>query len=1136
MRNSRLFLERVVFLFPLFVCSIVVSAAQNEGANQNIFHYAVSNQVVTKNQKQNLFSVLKDLNKSRGVYFLFSDSSIANKQVSVPDMNGFIEEILSELLKNTGLKYKKISRNTFVITSDKSPSAEKSPEGNLYNLVETPYGELRFASVNSAYYAPPRKIIGKIVSGKDGKPLEGVSVKVKGQKIGTTTKEDGSFTLEVPDNATLEFSAIGYLTTTAKPNASGVVSITLQEAASDLEDVVVVAYGTQKRSTITGAATTVNTQMIEDVPRTSFQESLQGNAVGVLSTNGSGQPGSAPSIRIRGIGSISASSAPLYVIDGIPVVSGDISNGFNSNTLAAINAMDIQSTVILKDASATALYGSRGANGVILITTKKGRASKTTLLDCRLQTGANFYTQNKGRDRTLNTKEMVQYLREAWTNKGNDPAQFDDQLKQNQIDTTINTNWFNEILRTGAYSNLSLSASGGNEKTTFYCSGGIFNQVAPQRGIDYNKITSILNLNHKVNDRLTITAGISGAYQRSNSSVVGSTFENPARAMYRLQSWLTVNNPDETYRTDYNSGYNPIAMINENIRRTTTYVMRGTLAGNYKIVKGLTYEPAVGIDYSHAYNLQYSDPRYGNDNVASNGFIGNYNQDITNSIFTNLLRFKKVFFSDHSVEMFAGYEQSKRRDNFTSASGTNLTVLGKYSLSNAAVPGPVTGSPPNGSGLESYLFNTNYSFKNRYYASGSIRSDYSTRFGIGNRTGVFWSLGAGWDIYKEKFFNIRFINSLKIRGSIGLTGNSIGISDNGSQSLYTLNAHYDNQPGMLYYQIGNDKLTWEKNYPVNVGFDMSLLKNKLVLSVDLYTRKTTDLLYTVTTPYTNGIPSYSGNYGQMRNQGFEVSVASLNIVPKKVGGFKWATELNVSANRNTILKLPRPLLGTYWRAENNDFYQWRERTYLGVDPDNGEALWRRDTTKTNNSTVTDTIANANYYKQGSALPKFFGSITNTFSYKNFTFQVQLFVNWGNIINDDNGAFTSSDGSAGFSATGNVNIYNYEHRWRKKGDITDVPAPVMYGQQTGLNTQTSSRFMYDGSYIRVRDVTLAYSLTPKVLSKLRISSCRLYVRANNLFTIIKDKRLPYDPETPVDGTINLRPAKARTVFVGVNFNF
>ena len=388
MRITKFFFGGLVILIPLIVCAKIVTA-QSDGSYQNIFHYAVSNQIIEKTQKQNLFSVLKDLNKTRGFYFLFSDSSIANKQVTVPDLNEDIESILSELLKNTGLKYKKVSKNTFVITTDK-PNATKTSNENLYNLIETPYGELRFASINSPYYEPPVKVVGKVISSKDGRPMEGVSVKVKGKKIGTSTKSDGSFTLDVPDNsAVLEFSAVGYLSTTAKVGESGIVSISLQEAASDLEDVVVVAYGTQKRSTFTGAATIVNNQMIEDVPRTSFQDSLQGNAVGVLSTNGTGQPGAAPDIRIRGVGSITASSAPLYVVDGVPLVSGDISNGLGSNTIAALNPLDIESIAILKDATATALYGSRGANGVILITTRKGKAGKT-LVDCRMQTGASF--------------------------------------------------------------------------------------------------------------------------------------------------------------------------------------------------------------------------------------------------------------------------------------------------------------------------------------------------------------------------------------------------------------------------------------------------------------------------------------------------------------------------------------------------------------------------------------------------------------------------------------------------------------------------------------------------------------------------------------------------------------------------
>jgi len=1136
MRNSKLFWGVKPLLFICFATTIGISTAQSESVNQNIFRYAVNNQVITKNQKQNLFSVLKDLNKTRGIYFLFSDSSIANKQVAVPDMNGFVDDILNEVLKNTGLKYKKISKNTFVITSDK-PTAEKSTGGTLYNLIETPYGELIFASVKTAYYAPPRKIIGKIVSSKDGKPIEGVSIKVKGQKGGTTTKADGTFTLDVSDNATLEISAIGYLTTTSKVNSSGVLSITLQEAALDLEDVVVVAYGTQKRSSFTGAATSVKQQMMEDVPRTSFQESLQGNAVGVLSTNGSGQPGGVPSIRIRGIGSISASSAPLYVIDGIPVVSGDISNGFNSNTIAALNPLDIQSTVVLKDAAATALYGSRGANGVILVTTKRGKAGKATVLDSRIQTGITFNnTLNNPLFKTLSTTQMLEYLRDAWKNSSvynkGDFITDKDGLLANVPDTTPNTDWFKQVLRTGKYSNVSISASGGNEKTTFYFSGGFYQQDGIQKGTDYQKITTLININHKVSDKFSLSAGISGTYQLANSSIVGAVFQNPTRAMYRLQNWLKPTNPDGSYRTDYNNGYNPVAIQSTNIRRTSTYVLRGTTNGIYKVAKGLTYETTLGIDFSHAYNLSYNDPRYGNANVAAKGSISNYAGDIANWIWTNMVRYKKTINGDNNFEIFGGYEASKRTDANINATAFNLSQINMYSISDGSRPGLPT-STVEPSSLVSQFANGTYSFKNRYYLSASARNDRSSRFGD-LKDGQFWSVGAGWDMHKEKFFNINWIYELRLRGSYGCTGNSIGLSNYGAYGLYDITTGYNDQPGMTYSQMKNGGLTWEKNYPLNFGFEASFLQNRIATSFDWYTRKTTDLIINQLLPATSGVTSVSGNFAQMRNEGFEIVINTININPKKKGGFKWTSQINYSVNRNKILKYKRSTSGDYVREEGGDFYQWYLKKYQGADSTTGLALWK-DSAK---GYVRDTTnwGSGSYYKQGSALPTFYGSFTNVISYKGFSLMAQIYVSWGNKIYDQNGIFNSSDGSNGFSATGNVSYYDYLHRWKKPGDKTDVPAPVYFGTQTGLSSQPSTRFLYDGSYIRLRDIMLSYDFPASILSKAKLSTTRVYLRASNLYTYRKDKRLYYDPETPVDGTINLRPPSGITILLGANINF
>ena len=1138
---------RLTFIVPcrlifVLVLSVIAKIAVSQSDNQykNVFHYAVSKQYLDQNlqqkQKKSLYTILKDLNKKKGFYFLFSDSTIANKQVNSPDMNGEIEEILSDILKNTGLKYRKITKNTFVITVDKNSSA-KAESDLLYNLIETPLGEIRFASISSEYFLPMKRITGKIVSSKDGAPIEGVSVKVKGKKIGTTTKSDGTFSLEVPDNATIEFSAVGYLTTSTKVNDSGLVSITLQEAAADLDDVVVVAYGTQKRSTFTGAATTVNNQMIEDVPRTSFQESLQGNAVGVLSTNGSGQPGGVPSIRIRGIGSVSASSAPLYVIDGIPVVSGDISNGFNSNTIAALNPLDIQSTVILKDAAATALYGSRGANGVILVTTKRGKASKTTLIDSRIQTGVTYNnTLNNPLFKTLTTSQMLEYLRDAWKNsptynKG-DFITDKDGLLANVPDTTHNTDWFKQVLRTGKYSNVSISASGGNEKTTFYVSGGFYQQDGIQKGTDYQKITTLINISHKVSDKFSLSAGISGTYQLANSSIVGAVFQNPTRAMYRLQNWLTPTNTDGSYRTDYNNGYNPVAIQSTDIRRTTTYVLRGTTNGIYKIAKGLTYETTLGIDFSHAYNLSYNDPRYGNANAAAGGSISNYAGDIANWIWTNMVRYKKTINGSNNFEIFGGYEASKRTDANINATAFNLSQINLYSISDGARPGlPTSSIEP--SSLVSQFANGTYSFKNRYFLSGSVRNDRSSRFGA-VKDGQFWSVGAGWDLYKEKFFNINWIHDLKLRGSYGCTGNSIGLSNYGAYGLYDITTSYNDQPGMTFSQLKNDALTWEKNYPLNFGLDVSFLKNRIAASFDWYSRKTTDLIVNQVLPATSGVTSVSGNFAQMRNEGFEIIVNTVNIIPKKQGGFKWTSQVNFSVNHNKILKYKRSTAGDYVREEGGDFYQWYLKSYSGADSATGQALWR-DSAK---GYVRDTTnwGSGSYFKQGSALPKFYGSFTNVISYKRFSLMAQIYFSWGNKIYDQNGIFNSSDGSNGFSATGNVSYYDYVHRWRKPGDRTDVPAPVYFGTQTGLSNQPSTRFLYDGSYIRLRDIMLSYDFPSSILSKARLSTTKVYLRASNLFTYRKDKRLYYDPETPVDGTINLRPPSGITILLGANINF
>ncbi len=1101
--------------------------AQNTASNTFMYAYQ-KNEVSNQRQKKSLFSILNELNKEKGIYFMYSDSLISEKQVNIPvNKETSIENILTQILKNTGLKFRKLSSNTFIISIDKK---ETSYNNDLINGNDNYVIDASRNKINASIVYSDKKISGKIVNAKDGIALEGVTVVVKGKKTGTFTNADGSFSILADEDATIEFSRVGFVTLTLKANQIITnKSIALQEAENNLTDVVVAAYGSQKRSSYTGSAVTLRNQMFEDVPRSSIQESFQGTIAGVQASNGSGQPGTPPSIRVRGIGSINASSAPLYVIDGVPVVSGDISNGYGSNTIASLNPSDIQSTVILKDASATALYGSRGANGVILITTKKGRTGKTRF-NFNIQQGINLYTL-RDKDKMMTTQQTIQYLREGWANAGKDPLLFDAEIAANGVDTTKNTDWFNEILSPGNYTRVNLSASGGTSKTTFFTSGSLYKQDAVQDGVDYDRVTSMFNLNHKESDKFQFHVNFGATYQRSNSFRGGTFFDNPVRAMYRLQPWLTVYNNDGTFRTDYNSGYNPVAIAQTNIRRTNTYIIRSNIGATYNFTKWLSYETKLGIDYSHAFNTLYRDPNYGNANIAAGGISGNYAQDIVNWVYTNIVRTKKQF-KNHSIEAFAGYEATKRTDSDLETEVRNI-MPGLTTSANGTLP-TLSIATNTASSIVSSFLNTSYDYNGKYHLTASVRYDGSSRFGKDNRYGLFWSIGGAWVISKENFLKADFINELKLRASYGATGNSIGLNDFGALGLYNTNGAYNLQNGSYYNQIRNDSLTWEKNYPLNIGLDFVILKGRIAGTLEYYSRKTTDLLLTVPVPATNGISGYTDNFGAMSNKGFEVSLATVNILPKKSDGLKWTSEFTFSTNQNKILKLNFAYTtNSYYRAEGQDFYQWRMKTFAGVDPNNGQALWFTDSAK---SLTTNSWSAGRFLLQGSALPKFYGGMMHQFAYKKFTLMFHIFYNWGNKIFDDNGEFIHTDGSMGFGNTSVIPVYDFNNRWRKQGDITNVPAPVYLGTQTGLNTQVSSRFLYDGSYVRLRDIQLSYNVKGRFITKTRLNSMRFYVRANNLITWVKDKQLIYDPETPVDGTISQRPPIFKTILAGVDINF
>ncbi|WP_299780076.1 TonB-dependent receptor [uncultured Formosa sp.] len=972
-------------------------------------------------------------------------------------------------------------------------------------------------------------IKGNVVD-KTGMPLPGASVIEKGTNNGVTTDFDGDFKINVSkENTILVVSFLGYLPQEVTATSASDIKIVLKENAENLDEVLVVAYGEQSKSSFTGSAVGVDLAKVEEMPTSSFQETLQGNVSGVQMSSASGQPGYSQDILIRGVGSINADSNPLYVVDGIPVVSGDISTlATSSNTIAGINSKDIETITVLKDASATSIYGSRGANGVILITTKKGKSGKTKF-DFSTQYGVSemiFSDRNK----LLNTAESLELLIESRVNIGESYDEAEQYIYDN-VDENVDTDWKDVITRTGQYKQYGFSASGGNENTVFYSSVGIYDQESVIIGVDYKKLNAKLNVNHQATDKLSMNFGVSASNQVLHTiSEAGSAY-NPVRAMYREVPWQPVYNEDGSYNTDILLTYNPVGLVEENERESKLYGILGNIGVNYDFTENLSFETKANIDFNLADEFQYDNPYFGagrNDGgrgQSSDNIVLNWNV-------TNLLKYKLNLNEDNTFNFLLGQEAQKINSSSVYAYASNYGAEGLTTLDNASVYKDAS-STKTASSLSSLFFNVSYSFKNKYYLNVTGRRDGSSRFGSDVRYANFGSVGAGWNIDQEVFMkDVSFISKLRLRSSYGVNGNQ-EIGDFASRGLYSTGDDYNGEPGYSYSQQSNPSLTWEKNKPFNVGLDFGLF-NRLSGTVEYYTRKTSNLLFEVPISSTNGLTSYLDNVGEMRNSGVELSLSAR--IFDNPNGFSWKSDFNITTNTNEITKLTNDesIVGdNYIREVGSDFYTFYMPGYAGVDSANGNALWYTDGTET---ATTSVYSEAESYEQGSALPNFYAGFTNTFSYKNFSLSVMVFLNEGNKVYDTWGRYVASDGSAELNDRGNLTRKIYENRWQQPGDITDVPKVVWGNTQSGLSNQHSTRFLYDGTYLRLRDITLAYQFPSELVEKLKVSNIRFYLKGTNTLTWVKDKGLEIDPEVGIDGTANLRIPISRQFLMGLDFSF
>jgi TonB-linked SusC/RagA family outer membrane protein len=975
-----------------------------------------------------------------------------------------------------------------------------------------------------------RDITGQVTDEQNKSPLQGVNITVKNSRVGTTTDADGHFRLTVPATGkALVFTFSGF-DSREVTLASGQTDVTLalsRNVQSLNEVVVAVAYGEQEKKKLTGSVGKVQARQLENVPLASVDQILQGKVAGLQSVATSGQPGAAQQIRIRGIGSISASSAPLFVIDGMPINTGDASSlTHSSNLLAGINPNDIESISVLKDASAASIYGSRAANGVIIINTKKGKAGKTKIrLDSEFGYNDIAYQPNAGK--ALTRQEVYDLYSDGFLNYGFQPGDIQGIMEDNfGYDTDADYNWLDLVSRKGQQQQVNLSASGGDARTQFFLSGGYFKQQSPVIGSDLKRYSGNITLRHQLDKRFStgLNLNISTFHQVGQSE--SANFRNPILASFGLlptqEAFDADGNPnyDETV---FGQIFNPLAINRFDKQSNQTTKVLGSTFLEYKLLDNLKLSTRFGVDYNNVEEYLYQNPYFG-DAVTIGGYSAdNYNR-LSNWVWTNLADYTFHALSDKlDGSVTVGYEAQRSKSVTQSADGNvvpkNLSVV--YPQPAVPTTASITGSDY---AFTSLLSRAQLNFLGRYSISGSVRNDGSSRFGADKRYGTFWSIGAAWNIDEEEFMKgLTAISAFKLRASYGVNGNA-GIGNYDSRSIFLFSSTYNGAPASFQNSVGNPGLTWEQNKPFDVGIEVGLLKNRITIEADYYKRKTDQLLLAEPLSATSGFTTYNNNVGAMENKGVELTI---NATPVKTKDFTWTLSLNTAWNKNKVTRLREgsdEIVGNPFTLKvGYDVQSYYLRQWAGVDSDNGDPLWYKDGTK---GETTNDYTEAKRLIKGSASPKGFGGVSTSLTYKFITLDAQFNYQYGNDIYSQWDFIFVSDGVF----TGLNHNRSELRRWRKPGDVTDVPR---FEYNVGnSSSDPSSRYVYDGDFIRLRNLSLGFDLPAKLAQRAGLAGAKIYVRGSNIWTKTFDKNLTMDPEQPIGGLTDLQFFNPRSYTIGL----
>ncbi|WP_461126721.1 SusC/RagA family TonB-linked outer membrane protein [Spirosoma aerophilum] len=1000
-----------------------------------------------------------------------------------------------------------------------------------------------------------RRITGRVISAEDNNPLPGVSIVAKGTTVGTQTDANGNYTLNVPASiGTLVYSFVGVVTQEVSIGNRTVVDVTLSNDTRSLDEVIVTGYGAQSKRNLTGNIAKVGSRDIENIPVPSVEQALQGRVAGVQITSLNGKVGQGLQIRVRGTSSLTASSQPLYVIDGIPLTSSDQSSTTApTNPIADLNPNDIESLEILKDASSAAIYGSRASNGVVLITTKKGRAAKTSF-EASAQMGASNPTHLR---QFLNTQQYVELFQEARANSEalGIPVYSETSLTNRLTryaagDPTgwqganpkYNTDWQNEAFQKAPSQQYDLSARGGDAKTRFFISGQYFDQSGIIIKNRFRRLSGRVNLDHTATDKLTLGVNMNLSHSINDRVSNDNAFSTPMQIV-ALSPMSPVIDPrtnrlsgaDPDQYPSYPLYYNPLINRDYAALQARVYRIIGNVYADYKLLPGLSFRTEFGTDLLSQQEEEYYGRETRGNTGAPNGLGSNTFRQVANYTTNNYFSFGRTIAEKHDIDATLGMSFQESRNNFNSVTGQQFPSSAYKQITSAGRITAGDGEETRFSFL-SYFARVNYRFNNRYLLGASGRIDGSSRFGTNNKYGFFPAVSAGWIITEESFLqNFKALSLLKLRASYGLTGNA-EIGNFSSLALYS-STGYVGVPGQAPSQIPNPDLTWEKTLQTDIGLEFGFLSNRFTGEIDYYEKNTSGLLLNVNVPGSSGFRTQLRNVGKLENKGVEFVFNSNNFT----GPFKWTTSLNIAYNKNVITDLGgTTITGSFLNRaqEGQPLGVFVGPEYAGVDVQNGDALYYKNSTNADGSldrSTTNDYNSAAYVPLGSPTPKFIGGLTNTFNYKGIDLSVLFNGQFGNYIYNGGGKFQSANGD--FFDNQSVDQLN---RWKKPGDITNVPQARLLG---GNGTGESSRYLQKGDYVRLRTITLGYTLPKELLTRIHLSRVRVFATGQNLLTFTK--YTGWDPEVnsdaytgnPVNLGIDFYSApQPRTIIGGLQIGF